>query len=366
MIEQSIRDAIDYSHFDASSKKNGGESDLDLSQATMFCDFSRGFNAGLHVLQSRGGEFGKGTANNSQEVVKQLRDLVERLVCDDSPQALLACEKLYVDLSSVYKAEPESQIRPFEQCAISPLSSVTGSVVVNQLLRDFNTFRMGATTDPCAVHTFTVSESRLKEVRTELASLSLNEEKGLHKLAGLLCHRYLGDDVTIEAQVYLKNVSTQDDGSSVILKHPLSKCELFSRSDLEIAESISARPAKSLGASVIEYRSSGADTDGAVHAVRTRIKAWDSLSDKVVDRMFEGNTITDLSGIAIVVDSEEDVRTVYGQLVQLRWSDAEFETVGLQPSDQIRGLDIFKTTDKLGGEHINWRGIKVAGFWGDH
>ena len=227
---------------------------------------------------------------------------VERLVCDDSPQALLACEKLYVDLSSVYKAEPESQIRPFEQCAISPLSSVTGSVVVNQLPRDFNTFRMGATTDPCAVHTFTVSESRLKEVRTELASLSINEEKGLHKLAGLLCHRYLGDDVTIEAQVYLKNVSTQDDGSSVILKHPLSKCELFSRSDLEIAESISARPAKSLGASVIEYRSSGGDTDGAVHAVRTRIKAWDSLSDKVVDRMFEGNTIAVTGGIESSVE----------------------------------------------------------------
>jgi len=81
--------------------------------------------------------------------------------------------------------------------------------------------------------------------------------------------------------------------------------------------------------------------------------------------MFEGNTITDLSGIAIIVDSEDDVRRVYEQLVRLQWSDAELKNVGLTPKESIRGLEIFKTSDKLGFDYINWRGIKVAGFWGD-
>jgi len=218
---------------------------------------------------------------------------------------------------------------------------------------------------PEKVHKMVVSVSQIGEARDELALLSLKEEKGLHLLAGLLCHRYLGDQVSIEAQVYLKNGADNDEDNSRVFTERLSRCELFTRSDLEIAESISGKTAALLGASIIEYRSTDSEPGDMVYAVRTRLKAWGNLIDKVAERMFEGNPITDLSGIAIIVDSEDDVRRVYEQLSRLRWSDAELKHVGLEPSDPIRRFEIFKTSDKLGFEHVNWRGIKVAGFWGE-
>jgi hypothetical protein len=364
-IEQSIADTVESFRFYASYNESPEESDLDLSRTTMFNGCSRGGDIVLNELQGDPGDNRGSNVASPQKTIKLLRDLVEQLVCDDSPEARMACEKLHDALALICEVDQALLIRPFEQSSISPLSSITSSGIVNQLLRDFNTFRMNATNNPETVHTLAVSSSQLRQVRNELALLSLNDEKGLHVLAGLLCHRYLGKDITIEAQVQMKNVLGENEDSSSLLKQVISRCELFSRSDIEIAESISGRSAQSLGASVIEYRSSSGKTDGAVHAIRTRIKAWESLSDKIVDRMFDGNTITDLSGIAIVVDTEDDVRNVYGQLARLRWSDAELKVVGLQPSDTIRRLDIFKTSDKLGLEHINWRGIKVAGFWGN-
>jgi hypothetical protein len=364
-IEQSIEDAFEYWQANSSCDESTGEFPVDLSGTTFFKDGSNGPYLQLASKQGDGAGNGESESAGSQRIVTLLQDLVDQLVCDGSPGARMACEKLHDNLALLYEDNRTSLIRPFDQAYISPLSSVSSSVVVNELLRDFNTLRVRATNNPEDFHTLTVSESRLRAVREDLALLSLTEERGLHMLAGLLCHRYIGDSVTIEAQVQIKSLDDQQEESPITLKQALSRCELFSRSDIEIAESISGRRAEFIGASIIEYRPSSGESDGAVHAIRTRIKAWESLTDKVVERMFVGNTITDLSGIALVVDSEDDVRKVYEQLVRLRWSDAELRNVGLDPSDSIRGLDIFKTSDKLGAGHVHWRGIKFAGFWGD-
>lgn len=335
---------------------------VDLAEYGM----SDGFDA-IRLNDKQLSIFPQGQSNSadSGRVIGKLTDLVDKLVCDGSPEAHRVRERLYDDLFSLHDNDRTSAVQPPGQFQISPLSSVIDSVVVNQLLRDFNVFRAGVMNAPERVHTLTVSAAQISDAREELALLSLKEEKGLHLLAGLLCHRYLGDQVTIEAQVFLKNNAHNEADKSVVYKQLLSRCELFTRSDIEIAESISGKPADLLGASIIEYRSLDSEPGDVVYAVRSRLKSWGSLIDKVTERMFEGNTITDLSGIAIIVDSEDDVRRVYEQLVRLQWSDAELKNVGLTAKESIRGLEIFKTSDKLGFDYINWRGIKVAGFWGD-
>jgi hypothetical protein len=255
---------------------------------------------------------------------------------------------------------------------------VTRVEVVNEFLHGLEQIKDAAIANPGVPHELSVSAESHALVRTALSDFILASESGLHRLAELFCNRYLGPDYNIELQVR-GTLPTPRGSREILIKEPVDPQDLYTTTDLEFAlEAIGSYPAQ-LTSSVFDYQPitfDRATNPYGIHAVRTRLKSADSLIDKVNDHLFRINLgsgsssdspmslyLKDIRGVGFIVDSEDDVRSLYRDLTSLTFTDKELRSVNIIPSADTSQLGIFHTKDKLSDKDVHWRGIKFVMFW---
>ncbi len=136
-----------------------------------------------------------------------------------------------------------------------------------------------------------------------------------------------------------------------------------------------------LVANVVDYQPTEANAYG-IHRLSTRIKAEEEIWNKVVDELFDLDSLVqkdkklrhlsryvkDIFGIKIVVGTAADVNRVHAALLEHTWQDAALEAVHSVPSTATRRLEVLEVKDYLNHgqrKRSGWQALKSVVRWSD-
>jgi len=214
----------------------------------------------------------------------------------------------------------------------------------------------------------------------------LRGEARLHRLCGLLAARMFRDHYGITSVVIGE---IPGDPERFSLSHPISREVLFATTDLALGNRVlgnvrvrrdDAWLAPRLIANFVEYQ----PTDLGpwhVHKMTSRIKAEEEIWNKVVDELFDIDSlirrdkelsqhsryIKDVFGLKLVVSAIPDARRLHEALVAATFDPRELEAVGAPSEPSAREIVVFETKDYLDGysKQSGWGAIKSVLMWWD-
>ena len=268
----------------------------------------------------------------------------------------------------------------------SPLWMVTREPLLNELVTKLQQLRMRFLTDPDAIHSVCFSKTALQKVRQDFANMILRGEEGLHRLSHLICNSFVSS-YQLRSVVFGEVDDTKERFTMTL---DITPDELYSTPDIDLGTRQLNRlqfrvdddqwSGASLVANVVDYLPTEPN-EYKIHRINSRIKAEEEIWNKVVDEIFNLDSIVvrdkklrhysrfvkDIFGIKIVVGEQEDVHRVQHALVQLRWSAETLKSMGITLSPATHQLDFIEVKNYLSDhrKQSGWEAVKSVVGWND-
>lgn len=268
----------------------------------------------------------------------------------------------------------------------SPLWMVTTEPILNELFIQLQQLWRELMEHPMAHHELQLSRSHLEEARLAFANMILHGEEKLHRLCQLICDSFvtsyqmqsvvIGEvESTKERFTVTQSVSAQDLYITTDIdlgKRQLSKLRVFDGRNWSTAN---------LVANMVDYQPTEVNPYN-IHKIISRIKAEQEIWNKVVDEIFDLDSIVvrdkqlrhlsryvkDVFGIKIVVGNLDDVHKVHLALMDLTWPDEALSKFEIEPTPENRGLHFVEVKDYLTPsrqKHTGWEALKCVVRWSD-
>lgn len=268
----------------------------------------------------------------------------------------------------------------------SPLWMVTSEPILNDLFVRLQRLRVALMEHPSVHHKLQFSRSHLEQVRLAFANMILHGEQKLHCLCQLICDSlvtpYQIQSVVIGEVETTKERFTITQGVSAEDLYTVTDIDLGSRQlkKLRIFDGQDWSRAN-LVANMVDYQPLEPNIYG-IHKIISRIKAEQEVWNKVVDEIFDLDSIVvrdkqlrhlsryvkDVFGIKIVVGSLDDIRRVHMALVELNWSERELAKFQVEPTLENRRLHFVEVKDYLmpnQQKQTGWEALKSVVRWSD-
>lgn len=268
----------------------------------------------------------------------------------------------------------------------SPLWMVTNEPRLNQLVTHLLQIKQELMREPPPELELQFSKSNLEMVRVDFANMIRLGEERLHRLSQLLCHTF-APAFQLQSVVIGEVASS---GERFTLIRDLSTGDLYSTTDIDLGTRQLNKlqffdgaqwSSANLVANTVDYQPTTSNRYN-IHRISSRIKAEEELWNKVVDEIFQLDTLVsrdkqlrhlsryvkDVFGIKIVVGNSSDVRRVHQALVDLCWSDPQLKALKINPAPATRRLEFLETKDYLtaGKEKASgWAAIKSVVRWSE-
>ncbi len=262
----------------------------------------------------------------------------------------------------------------------SPLWQVTREPLIHQLLGYLTDARRRIDEGP-GPHRLEFSRSRIAEVEHAYRRMVRQGEERLHRLGQLMCDSLFEAGRDLDSVVVGEVVAT---GRRFTLTQPLSEADLFGLTDLELGDRVLRRVAIDGGAcrliaNRVEYLPHRENPFG-VHKLVCRVKAEEELWNKVIDELFDLDSIVqrdkelrhlsryvkDVFGLKFVVSNEQQVLALQRHLTDLRWSRDALSEREIPASDDTVRLHFLETKDYLSrSKSSGWTAVKSVVRWWD-
>lgn len=276
--------------------------------------------------------------------------------------------------------------RDLDPTADSPLWMVTHEPSLNRFVLQLHQLRLALQQRPHERHELHVSRAELEAVRTAFTHMIRQGEATLHQLAQLLCATFL-TNVQRQSVVIGEVESTHE---RFTLSQPLTVADLYATPDIDLGTRQLNKlqfwdgqgwSKALLVANVVDYQPTEANAQG-IHRLSTRIKAEEEIWNKVVDELFDLDSLVqkdkklrhlsryvkDIFGLKIVVGTAADVNRVHHALTELTWPDAMLEAVRCTPDAATRRLEVLEVKDYLNHgqrKRSGWQALKSVVRWSD-
>ncbi len=273
-----------------------------------------------------------------------------------------------------------------DEAARSPLWMVATEPVLNEFVVELQKLLNELLLSPRGKRVLKFSRSGLLEVRTAFANMIRHGEHHLHRLASLVCDTYL-KNYQMES-VVIGEVDTS--GERFTITQRISKDDLYGSTDIDLGNSQlnklqfydgSRWSRASLVANVVEYQPLEPNVLG-IHRIISRIKAEEEIWNKVVDEIFDLDSIVlrdknlrhlsryvkDIFGIKVIVGELEDVYHVHDTLLGSKWTRKHLRASGVEDHASCRRLQVVEVKDYLTRAHrkrSGWEAVKSVVQWWD-
>ncbi|MDP1826237.1 MAG: hypothetical protein Q8L48_23420 [Archangium sp.] len=266
---------------------------------------------------------------------------------------------------------------------VSPLWMVSQAPALNELVMALKRAR-----NELEAGTFggrlVFSRAALTQARAEFGAMIRRGEKDLHHLAGLLAPELLGA-FALRSSAIGEIERTRE---RFTLTVDVSEEDVASSTDLDLGTRILARLAiadhrgwmrAALVSNVVEYEPAG-PTPLNVYRILTRIKAEEEIWNKVVDELFDldsivlrdkqlrhlGRYVKDVFGIKVVVGAEEDAYRLQEHFAGLAFTQERLAARGLPTDASYQRLEFVETKDYLKNpsrKQSGWSALKSVVHW---
>jgi hypothetical protein len=266
---------------------------------------------------------------------------------------------------------------------VSPLWMVSQAPALNELVMALKHARVELETGTFGGK-LVFSKTQLSGARAEFGAMIRRGEKDLHALAGLLAEELLGT-FALRSSAIGEIERTRE---RFTLTVDVSEEDVAASTDLDLGTRILARLAiadhrgwmrASLVSNVLEYEPSGPNGFN-VYRILTRIKAEEEIWNKVVDELFEldsivlrdkqlrhlGKYVKDVFGIKVVVGLDEDAYRLQERFASLSFQEERLGKRGLPSDETNRRLEFVETKDYLktpSRKQSGWSAIKSVVKW---
>ncbi len=266
----------------------------------------------------------------------------------------------------------------------SPLWMVSQAPALNELVVQLKRAR-GELEHGAQGGRLTFSRTALAQARGEFVAMIRRGERDLHALAGLLAQQLLGA-FGLRSSAIGEIEHTRERFTITV---DVSEEEVAGSTDLDLGTRILARLAiaeqrgwvrAALVSNVVEYEPT-APTPLNVYRILTRIKAEEEIWNKVVDELFDLDSIVlrdkqlqhlsryvkDVFGVKVVVGAEEDAYRVQQELAGLRFAPERLAARGLPDDELHRHLELVESKDYLqrpSRKQSGWSALKSVVHWG--
>lgn len=275
---------------------------------------------------------------------------------------------------------------PLDPAPQSPLWMVTSEPRLNQFVTDLQRLRRDVMQQPAVSREVRFSRAGLEEVRAAFAQMIRHGEEALHRLSQLLCHSFLSS-VQLQSVVIGEVETTRE---RFTLTQALSMADLYSTLDIDLG-SRQLRKLRffdghdwsqaSLVANVVDYQPTEPNRFG-IHRLSTRIKAEEEIWNKVVDELFDLDTLVvrdkqlrhlsryvkDIFGIKMIVGEVDDIPRMQRVLQELAWPDMVLTDHQVEPGPATRAIEFIEVKDYLTpglSKRSGWDAMKSVVRWSD-
>jgi hypothetical protein len=268
----------------------------------------------------------------------------------------------------------------------SPLWMVTTEPILNELFVRLQQLCTELMEHPTADHELQFSRSHLEKVRLAFAHMILHGEQKLHRLCQLICESFVAS-YQIQSVVIGEVETTKE---RFTITQGISAEELYITTDIDLGKRQLNKlqfhdgrdwSKANLVANMMDYQPTEVNPYG-IHKIISRIKAEQEIWNKVVDEIFDLDSIVvrdkqlrhlsryvkDIFGIKIVVGSLEDVHKVHTALVELNWSAEALAKYEVEPLPLNRKLQFVEVKDYLTPsqqKQSGWEALKSVVHWSD-
>jgi hypothetical protein len=273
-----------------------------------------------------------------------------------------------------------------ELFAHSPLWMITTEPKLNRFVNRLQRLRIELMQEPAGERELPFSRAEIEEARASFAAMIRHGEEALHRLSQLLCDTFF-------ASYELQNVVIGEVASTkerFTITQGLSAGDLYSTLDIDLGNRQLNKlqffdgtgwSKATLVANVVDYQPGESNPYG-IHRISTRIKAEEEIWNKVVDEIFDLDTIVsrdkklrhlsryvkDVFGLKIIVGATADVAKVQKALLALQWPDAALEKLHVEPGATTRRLQFVEVKDYLTvgqKKRSGWEAVKSVVIWSD-
>lgn len=268
--------------------------------------------------------------------------------------------------------------------AISPLWMITQEPAINELVVYLQNAREKIRSDPNDKFKLEFSSTQLSEVREAFSRVIREGERHLHMLCRLFCSSLL--DAYQMQSVVVGEVASKKERFTIV--QPLNEDELLSVTDLDLGTR-QLREIKmydgsdwitpSLVANVVDYQPFEISALG-IHRITSRIKAEEEIWNKVVDEIFNLDTIVskdkelrrysryvkDIFGVKFVVARMEDVYRLQTRLNEMTFSATDLQQIGLDSNSTSERLSFLEVKNYLNNSYrkqSGWEALKSVVIW---
>lgn len=265
----------------------------------------------------------------------------------------------------------------------SPLWMVSQAPALNELVLALKAAR-GELESGAQRGRLVFSRAKLAQARAEFSAMIRRGEQDLHALAGLLAQDVLGA-FALRSSAIGEIERTRERFTLIV---DVSEEEVAASTDLDLGTRVLARLAiadqrgwlrAALVSNVVEYEPTGPSPRN-VYRILTRIKAEEEIWNKVVDELFDldtlvlkdkqlrhlGRYVKDVFGIKIVVGTDADAHPLQAHLVGLEFSPERLAARKLPTDDGMRRLEFVETKDYLerpSRKQSGWSALKSVVRW---
>ena len=266
---------------------------------------------------------------------------------------------------------------------VSPLWMVSQAPALNELVTGLKHARLALESGTFGGQ-LTFSKTQLTRARAEFGAMIRRGEKDLHALAGLLAQELLGT-FALRSSAIGEIERTRERFTITV---DVSEDDLAASTDLDLGTRVLARLAiadhrgwmrAGLVSNVVEYEPAG-PTQHNVYRILTRIKAEEEIWNKVVDELFDldsivlrdkqlrhlGRYVKDVFGIKLVVGSEEDAYRLHERITALSFAEDRLALRKLPSDESYRRLELVETKDYLqrpSRKQSGWTALKTVVKW---
>lgn len=240
--------------------------------------------------------------------------------------------------------------------------------------------------------TLSFRRSEIESVQRSFAAMIRKGEEALHRLALLFCS-VIGDGGDVRSLVEISSVvigEVPTRRERFTLSRGIDPDELYDTTDLDLGTRQLRRfryfdgndwVTPVLVSNVVEYQPRGSNPFN-VHKFMTRVKAEEEIWNKVVDEIFDLDSLVardkqlshlsryvkDVFGLKAVVANEESAFDFLAELQTRQWDDTLLEAIGVTPSPTTRQFSLLETKDYLSSKRAKnsgWKALKLVVSWGD-
>lgn len=271
-----------------------------------------------------------------------------------------------------------------DSSALSPLWLITQEPAINELVVYLQNAREKIHSDPQFVFRLEFSRKQLATVREAFSRVIREGEQYLHWLCKLFCNSLL--DAYQMQSVVVGEVALKKERFTIV--QPLSDEELLALTDLDLGTrqlneikmfdgSEWVTPA--LVANVVDYQPFDINSLG-IYRITSRIKAEEEVWNKVVDEIFNLDTIVsrdkelrqysryvkDIFGVKFVVGKLEDVYRLQTRLTELTFSPSQLDSIHMTAQDGVESLHFVEVKNYLTHAYrkqTGWEALKSVVVW---